>query len=58
MDQVKVQIEAPVDIASVLSSRLRERVGLRIKVENVDARLLPRFTMKARRVLDERVTNV
>ena len=58
MDQVKVQIEASVDIASVLSTRFRERVGLRIKVENVDARLLPRFTMKARRVLDERVTNV
>jgi phenylacetate-CoA ligase len=35
-------------------TRLRERVGLRIEVEVVEPGSLPRFEMKARRVLDLR----
>ena len=54
MDQVKVQIEAKSEITPILATRLRERIGLRIDVENVEAGTLPRFTMKAKRVLDER----
>lgn len=54
MDQVKVQVEAPETVAVALAKRLRERIGLRIDVETVAPGTLPRFEMKARRVVDER----
>ena len=57
MNQVKIQIESSEDVTPALSTRLRERVGLRIDVENVASGTLPRFTMKAKRVLDERFKN-
>jgi len=57
MDQIKVQVEAESDSTITdLTARLRDRVGLRINVENVEAGSLPRFTMKAKRVLDERIS--
>lgn len=55
MDQVKVQVEAPDAVAAALARRLRERIGLRIDVEPVAAGTLPRFEMKARRVVDARI---
>ncbi|WP_044748177.1 phenylacetate--CoA ligase family protein [Bacillus alveayuensis] len=55
MDQVKVQIETSADIAHILAERLRERIGLRIDVEQVELGALPRFTMKSKRVIDERI---
>ncbi|MDQ0190266.1 phenylacetate--CoA ligase family protein [Alicyclobacillus cycloheptanicus] len=54
MVQVKVQVEAPDTVLTPLMTRLRERVGLRIEVEVVEPGSLPRFEMKARRVLDLR----
>jgi phenylacetate-CoA ligase len=54
MDQVKVQIEAEEGIEPLLADRLRERIGIRIEVERVEPGSLPRFTMKSKRVLDER----
>ncbi|RAK15068.1 phenylacetate-CoA ligase [Anoxybacillus vitaminiphilus] len=56
MDQVKVQIETSADIAHILAERLRERIGLRIDVEQVELGSLPRFTMKSKRVIDERIS--
>lgn len=54
MDQVKVQVEGEgVDVA-LLEKRLRERIGLRMEVEQVAPNTLPRFEMKARRVVDQR----
>lgn len=55
MDQVRVQIEAPLTVPSALRERLRQRLALRIDVEVVGAHDLPRFDMKARRVVDERL---
>ncbi|BAQ09318.1 phenylacetate--CoA ligase [Bacillus sp. OxB-1] len=55
MDQIKVQIESDSNIIAELAALLRDRVGLRIAVENVASGSLPRFTMKSKRVLDERV---
>ncbi|PWI57129.1 phenylacetate--CoA ligase family protein [Sulfoacidibacillus thermotolerans] len=52
--QVKVQLEATSEVASRLQVKLRERLGLRIEVETVAPGVLPRFEMKARRVLDLR----
>lgn len=55
MDQVKVEIESDSEqIVPILATKLRERVGLRIQVEKVPDNELPRFTMKARRVVDNR----
>lgn len=54
MNQVSVQIEATDDISLELKVRLRERIGLRIEVEQVEPGTLPRFEMKSRRVLDQR----
>jgi phenylacetate-CoA ligase len=55
MDQIKVEIESDSEqIVPILATKLRERVGLRIQVEKVPDNELPRFTMKARRVVDNR----
>ncbi|WP_255516044.1 phenylacetate--CoA ligase family protein [Geobacillus sp. C56-T2] len=54
MNQVKVQIESEADVEWRLADRLRERIGIRIDVERVAPGSLPRFSMKAKRVIDER----
>ncbi|WP_225995657.1 MULTISPECIES: hypothetical protein [Geobacillus] len=54
MNQVKVQIESEADVERRLADRLRERIGIRIDVERVAPGSLPRFSMKAKRVIDER----
>ncbi|MED4582834.1 AMP-binding protein [Brevibacillus choshinensis] len=58
MNQVKVQIEASMDVTDELKVRLRERIGLRIEVERLENGELPRFELKARRVLDQRDSKV
>lgn len=54
MHQIKLQVEGPEEVVPALSKLLRERIGLRIDVERVEDNALPRFEMKARRVLDQR----
>lgn len=54
MNQVKLQIEGPEEVVPILKQILRKRVGLRIDVERVEDKTLTRFTMKARRVIDNR----
>ncbi|MFD0944545.1 phenylacetate--CoA ligase family protein [Savagea faecisuis] len=54
LHQVKLQIEGPESVVKPLAKLLRERVGLRIEVERVEENTLPRFEMKAKRVLDQR----
>ncbi|MGD8191475.1 phenylacetate--CoA ligase family protein [Brevibacillus ginsengisoli] len=58
MNQVKVQIEATEDILDELKVCLRERIGLRIEVEQVASGVLPRFEMKSKRVLDQRESKI
>ncbi|MFB5285186.1 phenylacetate--CoA ligase family protein [Peribacillus sp. Hz7] len=58
MNQVKVQIEGPEEVVPMLAQLLRKRVGLRIEVEWMEDNSLPRFTMKARRVIDNRTAGV
>jgi phenylacetate-CoA ligase len=59
MDQIKVEIESNSDeIVPSLATKLRERIGLRIQVEKVPDNHLPRFTMKAKRVVDKRSKRV
>jgi phenylacetate-CoA ligase len=54
MDQIKVQVEGEGIDTAQLKKRLRERIGLRIDVEQVSQGTLPRFEMKSRRVVDQR----
>ena len=56
MNQVKIQIEGPEEVVPILASLLRKRLGLRIEVERVEDDSLSRFTMKARRVIDNRTS--
>lgn len=58
MHQLKLQVEAPQETVPVLAGLLRERIGLRIEVEQVEENTLPRFEMKAKRVLDLREDSV
>ncbi|WP_235820358.1 phenylacetate--CoA ligase family protein [Halalkalibacter krulwichiae] len=56
MDQIKVKVETENEgIKDDLQKRLRDRVGLRVQVDVVENGSLPRFEMKAKRVVDERV---
>lgn len=68
MDQVKVEVELSdysennnaQNSQTIDSMRklLRERLGLRIDVELKDSHVLPRFEMKARRMVDQRTNRV
>ena len=68
MDQVKVEVElsdysekhkAQNDqTLDAMRKLLRERLGLRIDVELKDSHALPRFEMKARRMVDQRTSRV
>lgn len=59
MDQIKVEIEtSDAETAKKLAVHLRERVGLRIDTQIVPDGSLPRFSMKAKRVLDNRLGKV
>ena len=58
MNQVKIQMEGPEEVVPILASLLRKRLGLRIEVERVEDNSLSRFTMKARRVIDNRTSKV
>lgn len=58
LDQVKVLVESPPALVRELETRLRERIGIRIDVEAAEANSLPRFDMKARRVVDERASRL
>jgi phenylacetate-CoA ligase len=54
MTAVRLEVEAPLAVATALSTRLRDVLQLRVEVEPVAARSLPRFELKARRLRDER----
>lgn len=54
MDQIKVQIEGTEEVANLLEKAFRKRIGLRIEVEIVPVNFLERFTMKAKRIIDQR----
>ena len=54
MHQLKLQIEGPEEIVPTLAKLLVKRLGLRIEVERVADNELPRFDMKAKRVVDQR----
>jgi phenylacetate-CoA ligase len=54
MEEIDVEIEASEATAPALQEAFRQRLGLRIDVRIVPDRSLPRFELKAQRVIDRR----
>jgi phenylacetate-CoA ligase len=54
MEELLVEVEGSPDTAQELGSRLRERLGVRLQTRAVASGSLPRFELKARRILDLR----
>jgi phenylacetate-CoA ligase len=54
MDEVGLEVEASSETAARLALTLRERLGIRVDVTPVPHESLPRFELKARRVVDRR----
>jgi phenylacetate-CoA ligase len=54
MDQLRVELEEPCEIADEVAAELQLRLGLRIDVSTVAADSLPRFEAKAQRFVDQR----
>jgi phenylacetate-CoA ligase len=54
MEELTVEVEASADTARAVAESLRLRIGVRIETRAVPAGSLPRFELKARRVVDLR----
>ena len=54
MEELAVEVEAHEDVARPLADALRQRLGVRIPTRMVSATSLPRFELKAKRVIDLR----
>ena len=54
MDELKVEVEAEQDLATQIGEQLQINLGLRIDVNSVPTRSLPRFEGKATRFIDLR----
>ncbi len=54
IDDLELEVEAKPDAAPLLAQRIRERLAVRIACRIVEPHSLPRWELKARRVLDRR----
>jgi phenylacetate-CoA ligase len=54
MEELLVEVEGSAEVAGALRARMYERLGLRLETRAVEAGSLPRFELKARRVVDLR----
>ena len=54
MEELRVEVEASEETARAVAEELRLRLSVRIETRAVPAGSLPRFELKARRVVDER----
>jgi len=54
MEEVHLEIEAAASVAPALSEALSQRLAVRIPVAIVPAGTLPRFDLKAKRIVDRR----
>jgi phenylacetate-CoA ligase len=54
MEELLIEVEGPAAVAHALAERLRERLGVRLETRAVAAGSLPRFELKAQRILDLR----
>lgn len=54
MDEIALQVECPPEIIAEIQEELRIALNLRVPIEPVEQGSLPRFELKARRVVDRR----
>jgi phenylacetate-CoA ligase len=54
LDEIALQVECPAELVSTLQEELHVTLNLRIPIEAVELGALPRFELKARRVVDRR----
>lgn len=54
LDELTVEVEAGADVAERLADAIRERLAVRIPTRAVPAGSLPRWELKAKRVVDAR----
>ncbi|GHO81131.1 coenzyme F390 synthetase [Ktedonobacter sp. SOSP1-85] len=54
MDEITLKVECPTELIPRLQEDLRLAFNLRIPIEVVEPQTLPRFELKARRVIDQR----
>lgn len=54
MDEITLKVECPAELIPRLQEDLRLAFSLRIPIEVVEPQTLPRFELKARRVIDQR----
>lgn len=54
MDEIELDIECPEELVPQLEARLRQALSLRMPVRAVPSGTLPRFELKARRLVDKR----
>ncbi len=54
LDEIELDVECAESVAPEVEMRLRQALGLRVPVRAVPAGSLPRFELKARRVVDRR----
>lgn len=54
LDEIELELECPEAVTGAVAAALRQALGLRVSVRAVPAGTLPRFELKARRVVDRR----
>ena len=54
MDEIELDVECPEELVPQVESRLRQALSLRMPVRAVPSGTLPRFELKARRLVDKR----
>ncbi|HEY7782054.1 MAG TPA: AMP-binding protein [Ktedonobacterales bacterium] len=54
LDEIEIEVECPVELVPEVEAALRQALGLRVPVRAVAPGSLPRFELKARRVVDRR----
>jgi phenylacetate-CoA ligase len=54
LDEVALQVECPPELVATIQEALHTELHLRIPIEAMDQGVLPRFELKARRVIDHR----
>lgn len=54
MEELLIEVEAGAEVANRLAEAFRQRLGVRLLTRGVPAGALPRFELKARRIVDRR----
>jgi len=54
LDEIALQVECPTALIATIQEEMRVALNLRVPIEPVELGTLPRFELKAKRVVDHR----